>query len=89
MDPAVLMRPILLPVFSVNHSAPSGPTAIEYGLLDDVGIVYSVIDGGSCANATIEQVSAAPASPTDLRANIILAVRVYRCNRIGSQAKKL
>jgi hypothetical protein len=31
------MRPILLPLHSVNHSCPSSPTAILCGLLSAVG----------------------------------------------------
>src|ERR1700688_4095349 len=33
--------PILLPLFSVNHSAPSDPPVTKKGLLNAVGIVYS------------------------------------------------
>jgi hypothetical protein len=43
MTPAVVMRPILLPVFSANHSAPSGPTVMPKGWLLAVGIGNSVI----------------------------------------------
>ena len=41
--PAVVMRPILLPAPSVNHSAPSGPATMLSGKLFAVGIVNSVI----------------------------------------------
>jgi len=34
ITPAVVMRPILFPAYSVNHSAPSGPAVIPPGLLD-------------------------------------------------------
>jgi hypothetical protein len=41
--PPVVMRPILLPSFSANHSAPSGPAAMPIGELDAVWIGNSVI----------------------------------------------
>src|ERR1700722_639715 len=44
MDPATVMRPILLPKYSVNHSAPSGPVVIPYGSLCGVGMAYSLND---------------------------------------------
>ena len=34
MTPAVVMRPIRLPVSSVNHRAPSGPCVIDWGKLN-------------------------------------------------------
>src|SRR5215210_5373850 len=37
------IRPILLPVSSVNHNAPSGPTVIPAGPLSAVGTVKSVM----------------------------------------------
>jgi hypothetical protein len=40
--PPVVMRPILLPPPSVNHSAPSGPATMLSGKLFAVGIVNSV-----------------------------------------------
>src|SRR6185436_13422136 len=40
--PAVDIRPIRLPVCSVNHIAPSGPAAMPYGPLFDLGSGYSV-----------------------------------------------
>ena len=39
----VVMRPILLPLNSVNQSAPSGPAVISNGSLFEVGTGYSVI----------------------------------------------
>ena len=41
--PSVVMRPILLPLSSVNHSAPSGPAVMPYGMLSAPGSAYSVI----------------------------------------------
>ena len=41
MTPATVIRRILLPLDSVNHSAPSGPAAMTSGWLDAVGTVYS------------------------------------------------
>jgi len=38
----VVMRPIWLAAYSVNHSAPSGPTVIPDGELDLVGMGYKV-----------------------------------------------
>jgi hypothetical protein len=43
ITPAVVMRPILLPPYSVNQSAPSGPAVIDCGSLLAVGTGYSVI----------------------------------------------
>jgi len=45
MAPAVVIRPILLLgyVFSVNHSAPSGPAVMKFGLPLALGIGYSVM----------------------------------------------
>jgi hypothetical protein len=43
---AVLIRAILALFSSVNHSAPSGPTVMVAGWLEDV-CVYSVIGGGA------------------------------------------
>src|ERR1017187_9046748 len=40
--PDVVIRPILLTPFSVNHNAPSGPNAIPKGSLPAVGVEYSV-----------------------------------------------
>ena len=37
------MRPILLPLYSTNHSTPSGPTVMFLGLLLAVGIVNSLV----------------------------------------------
>src|SRR5262245_27375207 len=42
MTPVVVMRPMLFPSASVNHSAPSGPAVIPPGALPAVGIGYSV-----------------------------------------------
>ena len=39
--PPVVIRPILLPSDSVNHSAPSGPAVMLYGAASVVGIVNS------------------------------------------------
>jgi hypothetical protein len=41
--PAVVIRPILLPPVSTNHSAPSGPTAIPWGPLPAVGTTKSLV----------------------------------------------
>src|ERR1700730_15922726 len=41
ITPEVEMRPILLPVFSVNHRAPSEPAAMVCGWLLGVGMRYS------------------------------------------------
>ena len=41
--PPVVIRPILLPEYSANHSAPSGPAAMSIGLLPAVGTAYSAI----------------------------------------------
>jgi hypothetical protein len=40
--PAVVIRPILLPLASVNQSAPSGPAVMLSNPLDDVGTGYSL-----------------------------------------------
>ncbi len=37
------MRPILLPLISVNQRLPSGPAVMPYGVLPAVGMGYSVI----------------------------------------------
>src|ERR1700690_4010358 len=42
MAPAVVIRPILLPLSSVNHKAPSGPATISSAKAPGVGIGYSV-----------------------------------------------
>ena len=42
MLPAVVIRPILFPLFSVNQRLLSGPTAMLAGLLAAVGIVNSL-----------------------------------------------
>ena len=41
--PVGVIRPILFPLFSVNHRLPSAPAAISNGVLFAVGIVNSVI----------------------------------------------
>jgi hypothetical protein len=41
--PEVVIRPILLPMHSVNHSAPSGPVTMPRGLLSAVGTGNSVM----------------------------------------------
>jgi hypothetical protein len=43
MTPVVVVRPMLFPRYSVNHSAPSGPAVIPEGKLFAVGTGYSVI----------------------------------------------
>ena len=40
--PAVVMCPILLPLYSVNHRSPLDPSAIPRGSLAGVGVGYSV-----------------------------------------------
>src|SRR6266404_1977625 len=42
MTPPVVIWPILLPLFSVNQRAPSGPTVMKRGTLPAVGTVNSV-----------------------------------------------
>ncbi len=39
------MRPILLPLYSVNQRLPSDPTAMPCGMLPAVGMGYSVMAG--------------------------------------------
>src|ERR1700733_8680559 len=41
--PPVVIRPILLPLYSVNHNAPSGPAVMPSGLLPLVGTGYSLM----------------------------------------------
>ncbi len=41
MAPDVVMRPILFPPFSQNHSAPSAAGVIPIGLLSGVGVANS------------------------------------------------
>src|SRR5262249_30471392 len=43
MAPLVVMRPILLPLFSVNQRLPSGPDVIANGWLLTVGTINSVM----------------------------------------------
>jgi hypothetical protein len=43
MVPVVVIRPIWLPLCSVNHSAPSGPAVMPKSPLLAVGIVNSVM----------------------------------------------
>ena len=43
MVPKTVMRPMLLPLDSANHSAPSGPSAIPIGAAPAVGTAYSAI----------------------------------------------
>ena len=43
MTPAVVIRPILLPESSANHSAPSGPAAMPKGPLLAVGRLNSLV----------------------------------------------
>jgi hypothetical protein len=43
MTPVVVIRPILLPLFSVNQRLPSGPAVIPSGLLEAVGVENSLI----------------------------------------------
>ena len=40
--PALVIRPILLVVLSVNHTAPSGPAVMPVSPLSEVGTVYSL-----------------------------------------------
>ena len=42
ITPAVVIRPILLPLDSVNHSAPSGPAVMSARNASGVGSGYSV-----------------------------------------------
>src|SRR5262249_401814 len=44
ITPAVVMRPIWLLPFSMNHSAPSGPVVMREGALPAVGIVNSTVN---------------------------------------------
>jgi hypothetical protein len=39
-SPLVVMRPILLPLYSVNQSAPSGPDVMSHGMQLGVGTGY-------------------------------------------------
>jgi hypothetical protein len=41
--PEIVIRPILMAAFSVNHRVPSGPAVIPQGLLLGVGTEYSVM----------------------------------------------
>ena len=41
--PLVVILPILLPPYSVNHRLPSGPAVIPSGWLPELGSVYSVM----------------------------------------------
>src|SRR5258705_11751502 len=43
MIPTGVMRPIALPLYSVNHILPSGPAAIHSGLLKGVDTVNNVL----------------------------------------------
>src|SRR5690242_17348334 len=43
MVPDVVMRPILPPLSSVNHNAPSGPVVMPRGLALSVGTGYSLM----------------------------------------------
>src|SRR5438445_4329 len=52
IEPAVVMRPILLALDSVNHNTPSGPAAMPFAPLAAVGIGYSVM---LCALALTDQ----------------------------------
>jgi hypothetical protein len=64
MTPAGVIRPILLPLFSVNQRLPSGPAVIPARRLSGVGIGYSVIDGAACADWAARPMSIAPTSST-------------------------
>src|SRR5260370_41535911 len=50
--PLVVMRPILLAPFSVNHRLPSGPAVMPAGLLVSVGVGNSVIAPAAVIRAT-------------------------------------
>ncbi len=46
MAPAVVMRPILFPMISVNHRAPSGPAQMLMGTPGLLGTAYSSVTTG-------------------------------------------
>jgi hypothetical protein len=60
MTPEVEIRPILVPIFSVNQSAPSGPAVIAKGWLLAVGTAYSVKVGVCPSSVKIEEAAAKP-----------------------------
>jgi hypothetical protein len=76
--PAVVMRPILLPAPSVNHSAPSGPATMLSGKLLGVGIVNSVITPATVIRpillVPVSVNHRAPSGPTATLSGELLAV---------------
>ena len=81
ITPEGVILPILLPVFSVNHTLPSGPGAIPTGKADAVGIVYSVIAPvvGLILPTLLAPFSVnhmSPSGPAVIRAGTLFAVGV-------------
>ena len=76
--PAVVMRPILLPLNSVNHSAPSGPAVMPKGSLPAVGIGNSVITPAVVMRPILLALRSvnhsAPSGPAVMPAGKLLAV---------------
>src|SRR5262249_4108001 len=82
MAPAVVIRPILLPRNSVNHSAPSGPTVMPSGSLFAVGMGCSLMPpaGGARAVFLVERSAnhRAPSGPRVMSEGPLLAVGILR-----------
>src|SRR5262249_57739096 len=83
--PPVVMRPILLALYSVNHSAPSGPAAIPAVQAHPVATGYSVIIGfAGVAFVGIRPIllalysvnHSAPSGPTAILSGLLLALGV-------------
>ena len=73
-------RPILLPYYSVNHSAPSGPAVMHRDALPPVGIANSVITPGGGDPPDLVAVCSvnhsAPSGPAVMPEGRLLAVGI-------------
>ncbi len=74
--PVGVIRPILFPLFSVNHRLPSAPAAISNGVLFAVGIVNSVnAPRGAGAAAALPQHASSANAPHARNATTPLLAR--------------
>src|SRR5262245_5193491 len=81
ITPEVVIRPILFPVVSTNHSAPSGPATMPWGRLAGVGMGWSKKANADPPPSQAIAVTTASAHLQDARGCLAPAVDVQRRRR--------